>query len=254
LRHDDHLELGRRPAVADVLARLRDTGFLVVPDLLSASECEGYRRAYAQILELEKEENRHPSGHQRILHLLPKAPMFSRLLVNPYVLAVWQEYLGSEVVCSTMTGNALWPGSTELYWHADHPYWTMAQPYSTAPLCGQVIWMLDDFTLENGATAAIAGSHMRGHLPPYEEKWVPEAVVLEGRAGSAILADGGWWHTSRPNRTSALRCAVLVTYIQSHCVTQEDMEFQLEELEDPSDEVARLLGRDRYRPRRTFPY
>ena len=56
------------------------------------------------------------------------------------------------------------------------------------------------------------------------------------------------------NITDQTRCAVLVTFIRSHCVTQEDMRVQLAALDDPSDEVAHLLGANQYVPRRTFPY
>ncbi|HEV7660279.1 MAG TPA: phytanoyl-CoA dioxygenase family protein [Allosphingosinicella sp.] len=240
--------------VAAIIGQIASTGFCVVPDLLSADQCLRTRRDYMRILEAERAENLHHSGHQRILHLLMKGASFVDFVCHPFILAVWRRYLGDDVICSTMTGNALWPGSAELYWHVDHPFWTMPQPYPTLPLAGQVIWMLDDFTIENGATAGIAGSHRRGVLPTLGETWTDDATILTGKRGSAVLADGAWWHTSRPNGTAETRCAVLATYIRSWCVTQEDMRWQLDAVDDPSDEVAHLLGANQYVPRRTFPY
>jgi ectoine hydroxylase-related dioxygenase (phytanoyl-CoA dioxygenase family) len=237
-----------------VLADIRTIGFCVVPNLIPDEICAHARAEYTRILQVEKEENLHPSGHQRILHLLMKHPIFITFLMHPFVLAVWRRYLGEDMICSTLTGNALWPDSTELYWHVDHPYWTMAQPYPVYPLSGQAIWMLDDFTVANGATAGIPGSHLRPFLPMLEDCWTEEATILTGQRGSAILADGAWWHTSRPNQSTDTRCAVLTTFIRSYCVTQEDMRMQLSALDDPPAEVAHLLGADQYVPRRTFPY
>jgi ectoine hydroxylase-related dioxygenase (phytanoyl-CoA dioxygenase family) len=245
------------PTPADaqaVIAAVRETGFCVVEGLADPDTCARARNRYMEILVEEVEENLHPSGHQRILHLLMKSPLFLPFLCHPFVLQVWRTYLGEDMICSTMTGNALWPDSHELYWHVDHPFWTMAQPYPLFPLAGQCIWMLDDFTLDNGATAGIAESHKRPFLPDLGESWTDEATVLTGRRGSVIFADGAWWHTSRPNASADVRCALLATYIRSCCVTQEDMRMQLAAMDGPSEEVRHLLGGNQYVPTRTFPY
>ena len=233
---------------------IRDVGFCVVPSLLSEKRCCEFRRVLMRMLKAEKQENLLPTGHQRVMHLLMKHPIFISLLCDPFVLAVWRRYLGEDIICSTMSANALWPQSTEQYWHVDYPYWTMAEPYSIYPLTGEVIWMIDDFTVANGATAGIEGSHRRPHLPRIGNQWTDEATVLTGRRGSVIFADGAWWHTSRPNISRRMRCAVLTTYIRSYCVTQEDMRMQLEAIENPTEQVKHLLGGNQYIPRRELPY
>lgn len=238
-----------------VVNLIRDVGFCVVPSLLTATQCGEFRRVLMRLLRAEKEQNVHPSGHQRTMHLLMKHPIFIKLLCHPFVLAVWRRYLGEDIICSTMSGNSLWPRSTELYWHVDHPYWTIPEPYPTyPPLTGQAIWMIDDFTAANGATAGIKGSHRRPNLPRLGEQWTDEATILTGRRGSVILADGAWWHTSRPNMSRRTRCAVLTTYIRSYCVPQEDMRMQLEALNNPPEQVKHLLGGNQYVPRRELPY
>jgi ectoine hydroxylase-related dioxygenase (phytanoyl-CoA dioxygenase family) len=233
---------------------IREVGFCVVPGLISPPHCGEIRDVLMRLLKAEKKQNLHQTGHQRVLHLLVKNPIFIDLLCHPFVLAVWRRHLAPDIICSTMTANALWPKSTEQYWHVDHPYWTLEQPYPTYPLAGQVIWMIDDFTVANGATAGIPGSHLRNTLPSLEEKWTDEAKILVGQRGSVILADGLWWHTSRPNVSRKTRCAVLATYIRTHCVPQEDMRMQLASLENPSELVRRLLGANQYQSTRTFPY
>ena len=242
-------------AVRVITQALRRQGFCIVPGLISARRCAQLRAAMRCMLEGEREQNLRPTGHQRVLHLAAKDRRFLDLVQHPLVLAVWRSYLGEDMLCSSLTGNALWPGSTEQYWHVDHPYWTMAEPYPVSlPLAGQTIWMLDDFTRENGATAGLAGSHQRGRLPRLDSRWPKGATPITGRCGSAILMDGALWHTSTPNRSPAVRSAVLVKYIRSFCVTQEDMRHQLAAVQRPTRTLARLFGAEQYVPTRKFPY
>jgi len=56
-----------------------------------------------------------------------------------------------------------------IHWHADCPYWALEPPWPTGRLTGQTIWMLDDFTEENGATGIVPGSHRRLQGP--ETRW-----------------------------------------------------------------------------------
>jgi ectoine hydroxylase-related dioxygenase (phytanoyl-CoA dioxygenase family) len=238
------------PVIRAVGAR----GYTVVENLLPVATVDRMRESVERLLHAERSRNLHPSGHQRVLHLLAKDPVFVEALVHPLVLAVWRRYLSADIICSTFTANALWPGATEQYWHADHPYWTISSPWPALPLAGQCIWFLDDFTVENGATAGIPGSHRAGRLPDMGEAWSDDGEILTGPRGSAIFADGAWWHTSRPNRTAALRSALLVTYTHTFCVPQEEMRLQLAAVPDPSEDVVTLLGGRQYRSRRDFPY
>jgi len=240
--------------IDQILAQIGETGFCIVPDLIPPEQCDRIRARCIELLCEEAADTLHDTGHQRIMHLLMKDRMFEPILRHPFILAVWRRYLGPDMICSTFSANALWPGSTEQYWHVDHPFWTMAEPYPLFPLAGQCIWMIDDFTIDNGATASIAGSHRRPHLPRLGHDWAPEATILTGRKGSVILADGAWWHTSRPNRTEDLRIALLNTFIRNFCVTQEDMRMQLAALPDADAETQHLLGGTQYQPRTQLPY
>lgn len=241
--------------VSRIVRAIRKDGFCVVPNLIPPNQCQKLGRILRRLLRDEKEANLRPNGHQRILHLAMKNPAFLDLVTHPLLLAVWRRYLGEDMICSSLTGNALWPGCTEQYWHVDHPYWTIAQPYPVSPpLAAQTIWMIDEFTHENGGTAGIRGSHRRQHLPELGSGWTDEATIFSGRQGSAILIDGALWHTSRPNSTKAIRTAVLVKFIRSFCVPQEDMRMQLAAIERPSEAVEFLFGAKQYIPTRGFPY
>jgi ectoine hydroxylase-related dioxygenase (phytanoyl-CoA dioxygenase family) len=242
------------PDVDAVIAEISERGFCVVPSVISTEKTEKLNACLEVIRTLEDGQEIRKLGHQRVLHIAAKNAMFLEPLLHPFVLKVWRKYLGEDMICSTWSANTLYPHSNHMYWHADHPYWTITTPYPTFPLCGQTIWMLDDFTAENGATAGIPGSHRRPYLPDLGHGWSDEAEVLTGTRGSVIMADGAWWHTSTANRTDRPRSALLATYIRSFCVPQEDMRSQLACLKDPSDEIKQLFGSNQYQSQKTFPY
>lgn len=247
--------LGVSPELIDqIIAEVDDRGYCLVEGVLPPERVDPIRAVLEILLHSEKEQNLHHTGHQRVLHLVVKHSTFLEPICHPLVVAVWRKYLSADVICSTFTANALWPGSTEQYWHADHPYWTLTSPYPEIPLTGQCIWFIDDFTEENGATAGIPGTHRANCLPKLGERWTDEAEILTGPRGSVIFAHGAWWHTSRPNRTDRLRSALLATYTHTFCVPQEDMRAQLASIEKPSELVTQLLGGNQYQPTRGFPY
>jgi ectoine hydroxylase-related dioxygenase (phytanoyl-CoA dioxygenase family) len=83
----------------------------------------------------------------------------------------------------------------------EHGYW----------VCN-TIWMLDDFTLDNGATRVIPGSHrwrqrpqdvLDDPLAPH-----PDEVLVLGQAGSIAVMNAHAWHGGTANRTAAPRLAM----------------------------------------------
>jgi ectoine hydroxylase-related dioxygenase (phytanoyl-CoA dioxygenase family) len=78
------------------------------------------------------------------------------------------------------------------------------------------IWMLDDFTVDNGPTRMVPGSHRWGRRPqdsladPSQPH--PDEVFLTGRAGSIAVMNAHVWHGGTANRTSAPRLAMHAFY------------------------------------------
>jgi len=73
-----------------------------------------------------------------------------------------------------------------------------------------VIFCLDDFTEENGATRIVPGSHVaeRG-LAPDNIYTTQGTVSAEAPAGSAILADTRVWHGTGASRSDKRRRAAI---------------------------------------------
>jgi ectoine hydroxylase-related dioxygenase (phytanoyl-CoA dioxygenase family) len=69
------------------------------------------------------------------------------------------------------------------------------------------IWMLTDFTIENGATGVVPMSH-RSRLrrpPPDIQSDSPLIKPVTGRAGSVMMWHGGLFHQARANTSSQIR-------------------------------------------------
>ena len=65
--------------------------------------------------------------------------------------------------------------------------------------------MLDDFTVDNGATHVARGSHLTLRKPPRATTAVDDEVVLEGPAGSVAMWLSQTWHRHGANVTDAAR-------------------------------------------------
>jgi ectoine hydroxylase-related dioxygenase (phytanoyl-CoA dioxygenase family) len=144
--------------------------------------------------------------------LLHRGEIFERLVQHPTLMEVAEALLGDDMTLSSYAARILEPGSREMGAHIDYPYWAMRGPFVVRPaLMLQVIWMMQDFTEENGATLVVPGSQQRG-IPPNPEEFANEAIVVTGSSGSAIVSHGLLWHDTSRNRSKDPRVSMLINY------------------------------------------
>lgn len=79
------------------------------------------------------------------------------------------------------------------------------------PLSLNMLVMLDDFTVENGATLMLSGSH-RVEAMPEPEVFQPRAEHAVGHAGDVLLFDSLLVHAAAPNRSTAQRRALTLCF------------------------------------------
>ena len=240
------------PAIVNAV---NEHGLCVIPSVLPESHAVELRSIIDGMREREPGPEGGRLGHQRVLHLAAKHSAFADLMCHPLTIAVCQEYLGSDFVCSTWTSNTALPGSDLTYWHVDHPYWTIAPPYPVdPPLTAHVIWCLDEFTEFNGATRFILGSHRRTQLPEHNGSYDSEGETVLAPAGSLVVAHGAIWHSAGKNSSDRPRTAVFGRFARSYIILQEDMRSQLSVILNPSSLIERLLGQNQYIPQSGLPY
>jgi len=74
-----------------------------------------------------------------------------------------------------------------------------------------IIVMLDDFTLDNGATHLLSRSHLKKDKPS-DEEFFSQADRAVGKSGSIVLWDSNIWHAAGENKTDAPRRSLSLIY------------------------------------------
>ncbi len=148
--------------MADPLDTLRRDGFVILDRVLDRAALDELVAALAPF-----EANR-PMGRnsfegersQRVYSLAGKGEVFHRLIEHPAILSLLDRYLLPNYLLSTAQSIRLHPGETPQGWHADDVFYLVPRPL-TQPLGVSVIWAIEDFTAENGATEIVPGRPRR---------------------------------------------------------------------------------------------
>ena len=212
---------GASPALLsdDDRARLDEQGYLALPGLLDPEEVRAVVQRFDELVESEGDraglEAHQEAGTARLANLVDKDPVFDRCWNNPRQLSAIAHVLGwqPEKVFS-LNGRSALPGHGHQGLHVD---WSGA----VAPGDYQItnsIWMLDDFTPENGATRVVPGSHRWGQVPrdaladpaaPH-----PDEVLVTGAAGTCVVFNSHLWHGGTLNRTGSPRRGIHAAFVR----------------------------------------
>jgi ectoine hydroxylase len=149
---------------------------------------------------------------------------FDALWSDPRLVEPMKDALGAEAVGPwTCKLNLKRPHEgSEFPWHQDYPYW-YAFAGERARDIATVILFLDDATVDNGAVRVLQGSHLRGPAPrdpadPTRFLADPARIdasrerAVELAAGGLLLFSSFLLHRSTPNRSSAQRRAMLLSF------------------------------------------
>jgi phytanoyl-CoA dioxygenase PhyH len=234
-------------------AQLERDGFAVVPDVLSPGEVDRVKRQLVAVAEHERaagidDDPRWVDGpdNQRVFGLLSKGGVFADVAEHPVAMALMRHLLHPAFLLSSLTANITGPGGHPMDLHYDQDY--VPQPWPPFPLVANIIWMLDDFTEDNGATRFIPGSHLEDHTGSTPEalarRW-GETVAVCGSAGSLVCLDGRVLHQTGANTTAdERRHGVIAYYCQPWIRQQENASLALRPEVWPtlSTRVRELVG------------
>ena len=154
-------------------------------------------------------------GTQYVRNLLVKNELFLKLMEDPRVLALARGVLGDDCILSDLSANILGPHTGGQSWHVDTPLQQLPDPLPEFAITTQNVWMIDDFTHENGATRVVPGSHKRRKQPKWVNEAMEDKISLEAPAGSVAIWSSNTWHKAGANTTDRPRRAVLGYYARS---------------------------------------
>jgi ectoine hydroxylase-related dioxygenase (phytanoyl-CoA dioxygenase family) len=197
--------------------QLDEQGFVVLDNCMDGDLLRELRQRIHELFDVEREH----AGHEfkteahahRLANLVDKGDVFGRAIVLPQVVEYVAHVLGPQMKLSSLNARSADPnGEVPQPLHVD----MAAIPDERGYWVCNAVWMLDDFTRENGATRVIPGSHTWGRRPQdvLEDPYAPhpqETLVL-GRAGSIAVMNAHAWHGGTANRTTAPRLAMHAFY------------------------------------------
>jgi ectoine hydroxylase-related dioxygenase (phytanoyl-CoA dioxygenase family) len=177
----------------------------------------------------------------RIYSLAGKGQVFQRLAEQPRIVELLDRLLLPNWLLSNLQSIRLYSGETPQGFHSDDAFYLLPRPRSIR-LGVSVIWAIEDFTAENGATEVIAGSHAWESEHPDERPHQIVPALMP--AGSALVFDAALWHRGGENRSQGTRLAISPQYCQPFLRPQESqlLIVPAEKARAASPRVRSMLG------------
>ncbi len=248
------MELQRLAAdapVADIVAAVREDGGAIVEDFVAVEICD---RVLADLREPFDAVGRSTecdfNGYTtlRVNSVLDVSGVSAEIVGHRPMMAVLDKILlphCKEYLVGSCTAIEIHPGETDQVLHRDDGMYPLRIPGMEMQV--SVMWALDDFTIENGATRIVPGSHL--WVTPREPGADDVVVQAPMRKGSALFYLGSVFHGGGANTANAPRAGLINTYclgwlrqeVNHYLSVPRDIAARLPE------HVQRLLGYGVYR-------
>ncbi len=198
------------------LQELDELGYTVLPRWLPQALLNELRATVAELYDREGDgagsEFKQEPGCLRLANLVDKGDVFQHVIAAPEILALVEYVLGSDFKLSSLNARTALPGCDAQPLHADmgaiadeRGYW----------VCNTV-WMLDEYTPDNGPLRVVPGSHRWGKLPQAElsdlRAMHPTEQRVTAPAGTVVVMNAHLWHGGLDNRTTQPRTALHAFY------------------------------------------
>ena len=204
---------------------IRD-GVVIIGDLVSRKESARFSNAIEESLRIAESnigyDILHRSGERGVV----RCPfiydgVFFELFSNTQILEIVESLLDPAAICHLQNGIVLKPKSSDEKmvfqetFHRDFPRYLSGYLASV-----NTFFCLSDFTIENGGTRFLVGSHQSSNsAEPIEcEEWVAQAS-----SGSVIVFDSTIWHAGGSNGTRVNRNAMNMQWTRSFIKQQIDL-------------------------------
>ena len=208
--------------------------------------------------------------NQRLWMLANKGACFRDLIEHPLVDELVGHVLGAEFILSTLSANIAKPGGVRMGLHTDQ--WWMPQPVRPGstferaseitrmptpgfihpdpslgiapPVVANTMWMVSDFSPQNGATEVVPGSHLSGAHPHPTDQGDYPIFQPKAPAGTLMVFDGRLWHGTGAHAGGGDRLGALATFCCPQFRQQENQTLGLDRAlwSQLSDKLKARLG------------
>jgi ectoine hydroxylase-related dioxygenase (phytanoyl-CoA dioxygenase family) len=149
------------------------------------------------------------------LHVLLSSPIFieflQTLLENEFVQSLQDNFFHSKCILNSLSALNNLPNQPNFsaIVHRDLRFYS-----GDFPIMLNCLIMVDDFTIENGGTYLLTGSHLEERKPT-DEEFFSNAIQATGKRGDILIFNANVWHSSAPNKTQDNRRAIPFTVSKS---------------------------------------
>src|ERR1700733_15716292 len=171
---------------------LAETGYTVLENYMGPTLLEKMQARVDELLveegaaagsEFKTEENA-----RRLANLVDKGEVFREAIARPEMLALVESVLGDGFKLSSLNMGSANPHSSSVQ---PFPIDMGLLPDAKGFAVSNCVWMLDDFTEQNGALRVVPGSHNWGKRPQDELSDTyaqhPKELLVTGKAGTVVV-------------------------------------------------------------------
>jgi hypothetical protein len=209
-----------------------DDGFILISEFFDPVDADLYRDEIYRLAEFELNEGRafrygFENSAQRVYNLINKTDLFDNLLSDSRLETILRDIFHRETfhqlyTMSSWHANILYPDARAQKLHADA---AVPEPLPSWIIRANVSFVVEDHTVENGATLLAPRSHKLLRHPGSTDRTDDVNMVpVVAKKGSIIIWNGHLWHQSGANLSQTPRAALLACYCASHL-----LEMALEE-------------------------
>lgn len=209
----------------ELLASLDEQGYCVLPHYMDSALrlqlLERIEQLFTQEGDRAGHEFKYEPGVPRLANLVDKGEIFRRVWADATILPLIAHVLSPRFKLSSLNARSATPGEGHQPLHVDQGLLPDEQGFTVC----NVVWMLDDFTVENGAPRAVPGTHRSGKRP--QEALAdpnlphPGEVLVTAPAGAVVVMNAHLWHGGTINRTQQPRRAIHSFYCRADMPQQQ---------------------------------
>jgi ectoine hydroxylase-related dioxygenase (phytanoyl-CoA dioxygenase family) len=232
-----------------VAAALRADGACVVDNLVTNEVMDRVAEEMDQYIDLTPDGLDDFVGRKtrRTGSMIARSVASRELIMNPLVLGTTSIILEQATVYQLHLTQVIsvFPGETDQPLHRDELAWDFFPFPTDYDIQCNTIWAMTDFTLENGATRCLPGTHTLGPKATAAEAQIGREVDrAEMQRGSAFFYTGKVYHGAGANHSDAVRQGINITYCVGW-VRQEENQYlstPIEVARTLDDDLLKLMG------------
>lgn len=204
------------------LVQMRVNGWCVLEGVVPKDRVGAVRKSVLESVKRHGNPEALQKGIGHVSGFIAYDQALAPYLADSRLMGIAGALLGHHVRISMTSATINMPGNKRGVWHADWPFnqnnvGHIRAPYPDVVAHLTTLWMLSPFSLENGGTLILPGSHRADNNPtgnngidPMDS--LPGELQATGEAGSVLVIDSRMWHASAPNTTDEPRVSVVVRY------------------------------------------